>query len=200
MARYSDRGVRTRSEIISAAHDLFVRQGYHGTSMRQIAQEAGIAPGSLYNHFKNKEAVFIAVFNVYHPYHEVMPALLSAKSESVEEFIREAIRCLVGVIGERTDFLNLMFIEMVEFNSVHAQELAAKLLPKQLEIAQRIQAIDHDQLRELPALILVRTFFGLFFAYLFSEIVMSHHAPKEFNQETLDYFVSIFLHGILKAD
>ena len=33
----------TQQKIIRAAHDLFVQQGYHGTSMRQIAAQADIA-------------------------------------------------------------------------------------------------------------------------------------------------------------
>ena len=45
------KGERTRTAIIDAAFDLFVRKGYHATSMRQIADEAGLAPGGLYNHF-----------------------------------------------------------------------------------------------------------------------------------------------------
>jgi AcrR family transcriptional regulator len=48
------RGERTRETILDAARQLFIQQGYHGTSMRQIASQAGIALGSLYNHFPNK--------------------------------------------------------------------------------------------------------------------------------------------------
>ena len=67
------RGEQTRQAIIQAAHDLFLQQGYHGTSMRQIARNAEIALGGLYNHFASKEEVFEAVFLEYHPYHEVIP-------------------------------------------------------------------------------------------------------------------------------
>jgi AcrR family transcriptional regulator len=48
------RGGNTRQEITQAVHDLFVSQGYHGTSIRQIAQKAGIAFGSVYTHFDGK--------------------------------------------------------------------------------------------------------------------------------------------------
>ena len=54
------RGEQTRNAILQAAHDLFVQQGYHGTSMRQIAKQAGLALGGLYNHFASKEDVFQA--------------------------------------------------------------------------------------------------------------------------------------------
>ena len=85
------RGEHTRTEIIRAAHNLFIKQGYHGTSMRQIASQADIALGGLYNHFEGKEDVFRAVFLEYHPYHEVVPALLAAKGETVEQFVRNGV-------------------------------------------------------------------------------------------------------------
>ena len=69
------RGEQTRQAILQAAHDLFIKQGYHGTSMRQIAREADIALGGLYNHFVSKEAVFEAVFLAFHPYHQVIPVI-----------------------------------------------------------------------------------------------------------------------------
>ena len=37
------RGEKTRQRILDAALELFCRQGYHGTSMRQIATRAGLA-------------------------------------------------------------------------------------------------------------------------------------------------------------
>jgi AcrR family transcriptional regulator len=47
-------GGRTKSEITHVAYRLFLEQGYHGTSMRQIAQKSGIALGGIYNHFESK--------------------------------------------------------------------------------------------------------------------------------------------------
>ncbi len=67
------RGENTRQEIIKAAHDLFIHQGFHGTSMRQVARQSGIALGSQSNHFPSKGAVFEGVFLTYHPYQTALP-------------------------------------------------------------------------------------------------------------------------------
>ena len=72
------RGLITRQAILNAAHQLFVQQGYHGTSMRQIAEAAGIGLSSLYNYFQSKEGVFRNVFFEFHPYHTVLPVLRNA--------------------------------------------------------------------------------------------------------------------------
>ena len=50
-----------RETIIVAASALFARNGYDGTSMRDIAAESGILAGSLYYYFASKEEMFAAV-------------------------------------------------------------------------------------------------------------------------------------------
>jgi AcrR family transcriptional regulator len=49
-------------EIVYAAVTCFLERGYHQTGVRDIAKQAGVSLGNLYNHFKGKEAVlaFIA--------------------------------------------------------------------------------------------------------------------------------------------
>jgi len=56
------KGEATQARILDTAHALFMEQGYHGTSMRQIAERARITLGGIYNHFASKEAIWEAVF------------------------------------------------------------------------------------------------------------------------------------------
>jgi AcrR family transcriptional regulator len=48
--------------VLDAAAGLFCRQGYEGTSVRDIARAAGMLPGSLYCHFATKEDLLVAVY------------------------------------------------------------------------------------------------------------------------------------------
>ena len=50
-----------RSQIVEAAIRCFARTGYHGTSMDDIVAESGLSKGTLYWHFKNKQALFLAM-------------------------------------------------------------------------------------------------------------------------------------------
>ena len=51
-----------RELVLETAAGFFVRQGFNGTSIRDIAKAAGMLPGSLYYHFPSKEALLVAVF------------------------------------------------------------------------------------------------------------------------------------------
>jgi len=51
----------TKSRITSGAGDLFVRSGFHGTSMRDVADRVGLRASSLYRHVKNKQELLLRV-------------------------------------------------------------------------------------------------------------------------------------------
>ena len=48
-------------EIVQAAIRCFAKKGYHATKTADIAKEAGVSEGTLYNYFKDKSALFVAV-------------------------------------------------------------------------------------------------------------------------------------------
>lgn len=56
-----ERGQATRAQLISVATGLFATRGYDGTSIEAVLAESGASRGSLYHHFKGKEALFLAV-------------------------------------------------------------------------------------------------------------------------------------------
>lgn len=51
----------TRTRIQTEAARLFVASGYHGVSMREVAQAVGVTKPALYHHFADKEALFLAL-------------------------------------------------------------------------------------------------------------------------------------------
>lgn len=55
------RAVETRRTIVRAAADAFVRRGYSGASLSEIATEAGVTKGALYFHFPSKAALAAAM-------------------------------------------------------------------------------------------------------------------------------------------
>src|SRR6266404_8243246 len=50
-----------RKVILQAAREIFADEGYESFSMRKLAQKIQYSPGSIYLHFKNKQALFDAL-------------------------------------------------------------------------------------------------------------------------------------------
>jgi AcrR family transcriptional regulator len=195
------RGEVTRTKLIGAAHGLFLKNGFHGTSMRQIAEEAGVAVGGLYNHFRNKDEIFAAVLDAYHPYHVILPALEVTEGQTVEAFVHEVARQVRAAMSEaKAQFLPLIFIELVEFQGQHLKQLVDRLVPRLLDFPQRFTQ-RRGQLRPLPPPVLFRAFMGLLAGYFLSEMLLKD--TELFRRNDIDWFdgmVDIYLHGILEPE
>lgn len=50
-----------RNQILAVAAQLFGERGYEGTSVRDLAKQVGLLPGSVYHHFPSKEELFVSV-------------------------------------------------------------------------------------------------------------------------------------------
>jgi AcrR family transcriptional regulator len=59
------RGEETEKKIIEAALHLFVRKGYHGTSISEITEKVGLTKGALYSHFKSKGQLLLRIISEY---------------------------------------------------------------------------------------------------------------------------------------
>jgi AcrR family transcriptional regulator len=52
-----------RNQILDAATKVFAEKGFHTTTIKDIAREASIADGTIYNYFENKEALMLGIFD-----------------------------------------------------------------------------------------------------------------------------------------
>jgi AcrR family transcriptional regulator len=190
------KGERTRTALVEAGHKLFISQGYHGTSMREIADEAGLALGGIYNHFGSKEDIFVAMLSERHPFLAVLPALQVAQGNTVEELVRDAADRMVKQLSQDDTFLNMMFVELVEFDGKHIPQMFQAFFPSLMEFAQRFQQV-RGPLRDIPLPIILRAFIGLFFSYFITDLIIGSQLPLEMKDKAFDYFVDIYLHGIL---
>src|SRR5438270_11865219 len=59
--RSDRRKAATASAIMKAAERNFLERGFHGTKIEDIAGEADVATGSIYDHFRSKEGLFLAL-------------------------------------------------------------------------------------------------------------------------------------------
>lgn len=91
------KGERTARRIMDVAEDLFAAHGYDGTSLRQIADGAGIKEPGLYNHFAGKQALYEAVL------HRALNPMTEALSQHMER--AESLRDYTDLPSTMTDLL-----------------------------------------------------------------------------------------------
>jgi AcrR family transcriptional regulator len=194
------KGDRTRVQIEDAAIELFMEQGYHATSMRQIAERAELALGGIYNHFASKDEIFQAIIMDKHPYKRILPAILEAEGETTEEFLRNAVRITISELGQEPFFIKLMMIEIIEFDGKHGSAMIRKIAPKVLPVFERLVK-SRKNLRLTNPAMLMRVFMGMIISYHITELIVSKTLIKKLMpKNSMDIYMDTFLHGVLKPE
>jgi AcrR family transcriptional regulator len=202
-AETATKGERTRQTILDAAERLILSQGYNGTSMRQIAQEAGIALGGIYNHFAGKEAIFAALLERHQPYADIVAGINSLSGENAVELADRAARMVVNELLDDPIFFRLALIDLLEFEGDTLMQFIGQLIPAILSLVTRIHA--SGQMRQdIPLPVMMRVFGGMIVFYALSEMIAFRDELPWFQVPTppdIDWvggMVEIYMNGVLK--
>jgi AcrR family transcriptional regulator len=106
------KGEKRREEILKCAKDVFARLGYRHANIAAICTEAGIARGTLYQYFKNKNDLFRALLAAYllRIQQFMQPVKLDQETTGIgpaeiREFLRMRLRLIFQAVREeRTIF------------------------------------------------------------------------------------------------
>jgi AcrR family transcriptional regulator len=190
------KGNISQDRIKEAAFKLFINQGYHGTSMRQIAEAANLTPASIYNHYQNKEQIFRQVLLAHHPYHQILPILESADGEDAESILRGVANRVYKVIRKQKGLLHIMFIELVEFEGKHFGEIFRSVSPRIFAFLGKLKS-KKGQLRKIPETNIMLTMIGLVMSQWILEAMFLKSIRLPFSDKHFEHALDIYMHGIL---
>jgi len=103
------RGESSRAAIFSAALELFQERGYHATTMRAIAERAGVSLGSSYHYFASKEHLVLEFYRHTHEIHLAAIAPLLAREKDFGTRLRGTMRAVVVTCEPFHDFAGAIF-------------------------------------------------------------------------------------------
>ncbi|MGN0123447.1 MAG: TetR/AcrR family transcriptional regulator [Rhodococcus sp. (in: high G+C Gram-positive bacteria)] len=122
---------KVAATLITAAVATMAAKGYHGTSVRDIASEAGVAVGSLYNYFGSKQELLALILNrgLDALVEETEEALLAAGSDPVDR-----LRAIVGVhVGQHTKAPRESLLGNSELRSLEPQHYAVVVTKRDVQ-------------------------------------------------------------------
>lgn len=199
IASKTERGQQTRDRVVEAALQLFAEHGYHGASMRQIADAATVAVGGIYNHFRNKEELLTAVILTWHPLLLIMPALAETEGDSLEEFVRNAAQGFLDTFRERPELLRIFMIEMIDFDGAHIPYFFETMEAKTTYLHERLVALD-ERFCTMAPLTFARLFLGTLIGFYITGKLLSRVPPPHVQTiGTTDDLVQVLVHGLIAA-
>lgn len=135
MARKTkEEAMQTRRQIMEAAMSLFGRQGLIGTSLVDIAREAGVTRGAIYWHFANKEELFIALMGeMCEPMQDLVTACTDPAEVDPLGLIKVTIRHLLHSVRERPAHRQLFRVLFNLMGQVPSDDSVWAMLLRQLQ-------------------------------------------------------------------
>ncbi|PJZ29360.1 TetR/AcrR family transcriptional regulator [Leptospira kmetyi] len=98
----------TRSRLFETAISLFQKDGYDETTMRAIAQKAGLALGASYYHFKTKEDIVLEFYKATQEVADVQNVEFCKSESDLKERIKNIIRFKLGQFRGYEKFLHVL--------------------------------------------------------------------------------------------
>src|SRR5262245_34652541 len=103
------KGEGTRAHILETALDLFRERGYEETTMRAIAEAAGVAVGNAYYYFKSKEHLIQAFYARTHEEHVAASREVLARERGLRERFLGVMRAKLDTIAPYHQFAGVLF-------------------------------------------------------------------------------------------
>ena len=200
-----ERSQRSRAQILDAALALFSHQGYGATSMREIADRARVSTGNVYHHFKDKEAIFLGLLDIYwqaiaDPNFPINMALTTGSFPENLEAIGRAAR---ESVAQYRPYVTLIYVDVVEFEGSHIRKFYSEMAGR----FERFVAAHRDEIKiegklrpEIHPASAVMFAFRTFLQHFAVELIFGvpDHYGKS-TEEAVTEIAQILRHGMLRS-
>jgi TetR/AcrR family fatty acid metabolism transcriptional regulator len=195
-----------KGQILAAAAKAFAAKGFARATIADIAREAGVAEGSIYNYFKDKQDLLVSLpRQLIEPTIEATRARVStnslAKPLPPEEILRNIAHNIISIIQTNAHVIRALVSALPNMK----QPLREKYLQQVILYVTGLlkeyfeQQIEHGIFRPgLNPETLSRSFVGMFFPFVMFREVLQVETEKNLDYDKLiDEVVSLFLRGVL---
>lgn len=188
----------TRTRILKAALRLFAKNGYDGTTTRELAEAAGVAEGTLFRYFPNKKVILVEVAT--QGWIEILTDLLTELSEMGSyKAVAQVMRRRMLHLHKNADMLRVCFME-AQFHPDLRDRIQTEVIDKMTDVAEVFfqSAMEQGIYRPMNPKTVARVFLGMFAVAGFSQsTIMEPGAAAAEMQEMAEGLAEIFLNGVL---
>lgn len=185
-----------RQQILSTAKILFIQQGYHGMSMRQIAEALGVSKAALYYHFHDKEELLLAILDSF--LDEMETALERIRQEQIGAW--RQIHALVELIlfqpADQRAVIRLSSQEMDQLSLPARQAFDRAYHRKFIDPIRLIlqEGIQSGELRPVDPAVATWALLGMMYPYFYP----AHSSDLLPPAEVAERLANIFLDGVAR--
>lgn len=193
-----------RRKILDAAQSLFFKQGYNGTTLRDIGREAGVSMGGIYHHFDSKLSIYLCLLETQSQSFDFSGLMALLTDPAFPTNLAEIGRFLAGAIRANKSFFKLAYIDILEFQGRHMRFTIDTLRHTIAQVTQgalRTQMAD-GALRTLHPAIVTRVVLDVYIHYFLEEAMLEKSLAAQLgltDDDIIAQMEAILLHGVLPA-
>jgi AcrR family transcriptional regulator len=189
-----------KQHIVDAAIRVFAAHGYHGATTRDVAKEAGVADGTIYNSFENKAALLLALLDPLDVAKAPPPPSPVPIPDDPEAFIRSLIKQRWETFTPETlDALRVVFSEVLinpELRDLYITRVIAPALTLPENYFNGLAAT--GKIRPVDVRLMLRTLTAMVTGLVMLRLLGDAHTARTWDQMP-DQLADLLLHGLLPA-
>jgi len=185
-----------RYRIMKAAAKVFARKGFHRAKMEEIAQEAEVGKGTVYEYFSSKQQLFIEMFQVGRDYYLDTLVKKVAGEDGLKNKLKKVAYLHLKFFSEHTDVARVMMQEFLQLGAEMYGEVL-QTQKREIEVLQGLieEGVRSGYFRVLDAKIAAYAFYGSIHAI---GSLMIFRGEKPDLEKLSGEIVDVFLQGIKK--
>lgn len=102
-----------REQILEAAKRVFAQKGFRRATTREVAREAGVSEGTIYNYFQDKDALLLAILDVLNETEHRAEDFQEGLATDFGRFMEEYLRRRMTLIWENREVFRVVLSEML---------------------------------------------------------------------------------------
>lgn len=183
-----------QDEILEIARRLFIQHGYHGLSMRAIAEEIGVSKAALYYHFEDKQALFLAILNKSLLEIEALLERCFSVGDTAEAKIGMLIQQIMLQPPENRAVIRLASQELSQLGEDQRQAFESNYQRRFLARLDAVfeQGVASGELRDIQPRLLTWSLLGLMYPYFYNSPIRNLPTQTDLSDQIkLIFFVGI---------
>jgi AcrR family transcriptional regulator len=195
-----------RRRLLAAALKLFSRQGYQGTTTKQIAHAAGVTEAIVFRHFPRKEDLYWEVIATQCAVHDGRPKLQQLLWTGSDRADADVFAAIAEDILRRNtknrDLSRLLLFSALENHKLSHRFFRTYISEYYEVVAQRIrERIRSGRFRDVDPLLAARSFIGMFFYHFLIQELFGGKKVQEFDPAEVSRVLTlVWLEGMIAGN
>ncbi|NOZ95429.1 MAG: TetR/AcrR family transcriptional regulator [Acidobacteria bacterium] len=199
------KSLAAETKILDAALHLFSRQGFQATSVREIAELAGVSVGNVYHHFGNKEAIFQRLIDRYWEalLDPDLPLNQVFRQAQFPDDLELAASAIEQIVDQHQEEILLIYVDVIEFRGEHIRTFYETMADRFQEAYADsfAKAKREGRLGDIDPMVAVMT--ACRWLFYFFTVEKCFGVPMHLgrgSKEVVDEFIRILRYGVLPRD